>query len=386
MGFNKLREVLLELHAKKRSGILRIERESSKKQLVLHNGLLALAESNLPQEHLARIMIKMRLLPRAKMNGVASLMKTGMTSEEAILAQGSSVEDVEKGRHEQAVVITRSMLRWDRYTSCFYPGEGMIRYRVNLGLQMPDLIAVLAPAASKPLPVPAETASDSQDEMLEEMLVRFQSANLYEILSVGAEASQEEIQNAYHEQAKKLHPDRFQSSDFSPEVRRKAEQVFARINEAYFTLKTPPSRAAYDAKRFAPGAKTAEAKSGVAQPREMAEALFREGRVLLAKGDAATAVERLKGCVWLCPEKADYHHYLGVAQSKITSLRKSAEQHLLRSIELEDLSADSHLALASLYIDVNLPRKAELQLQQVLLLDPENVEARKLSAELKKLR
>jgi hypothetical protein len=386
MGSNKLQEILADLHAKKRSGILRIERESAKKQLVLRNGLLALAESNLPQEHLARIMIKMRLMPRAKMKAIASLMKTGMTSEEAILAQGSSVEDVEKGRHEQAVVITKSLLGWNLCTSCFYPGEGMVRYRVNLGLQMPELIAVLAPATSKPLPVPAGAPSDSQDQMLEEVLIRFQSANLYEILSVGAEASQEEIQNAYHEQAKKLHPDRFQSSDFSTEVRRKAEQIFARINEAYFTLKNPYSRAVYDEKRFAPGAKTAEAKSGVAQPEEMAAALFREGRILLAKGDAATAVERLKGCVWLCPEKSAYHHYLGVAQSKITSLRKSAEQHLLKSIELEDLTADSHLALASLYIDVNLPRKAELQLQQVLLLDPENVEARKLSAELKKLR
>jgi curved DNA-binding protein CbpA len=222
--------------------------------------------------------------------------------------------------------------------------------------------------------------------MLEEMLIRFQSANLYEILLVGAEASQEEIQNAYHDQAKKLHPDRFQSSDFSTEVRGKAEQVFARINEAYFTLKNPYARAAYDEKRFAPGGKTAGTASGVAPPEETAEALFREGRILLARGDPASAAERLKGCVWLCPEKAAYQHYLGVAQSKIASLRKSAEQHLLRSIELEGSSVDSHLALASLYIDVNLPRKAELQLQRALVLDPENVEGRKLSAELKKLR
>jgi hypothetical protein len=379
MGFNrKLLEVLLDLHEKKRSGILRIERESAKKQLVLHNGLLAWAESNLPQEHLARIMVKMSLLPRAKMNEIASLMKTGMTSEEAILALGSSIEDLEKGRHEQAVLITTSLLGWDRCSLCFYPGEGMVRYRVNLGLKMPELIAVLASATSKPLPIPAATRSESLDQMLEEMLIRFQSASLYEILSVGAEASQEEIQNAYHEQAKKLHPDRFQSSDFSTEVRGKAEQVFARINEAYYTLKNPDSRAAYDEKRFTPGGKIAEAKSGVAQPGETAEALFREGRSLLAKGDVEAAVERLKGCVWLCPEK--------VAQSKIPSLRKSAEQHLLRSIELEDSFADSHLALASLYIDVNLPRKAELQLQQALLWDPENSEARKLSAELKKLR
>jgi tetratricopeptide (TPR) repeat protein len=125
---------------------------------------------------------------------------------------------------------------------------------------------------------------------------------------------------------------------------------------------------------------------GAAQSAETAEGLFREGRQLLAKGDLDTAIERLKGCVWLRPEKAIYHYYLGLAESRVPKYRKSAEQHLLKAIELEDMSADSHLALAKLYIEVRLPRKAELQLKQALLWDPHDTEAQKLAANLKRLR
>jgi tetratricopeptide (TPR) repeat protein len=151
-------------------------------------------------------------------------------------------------------------------------------------------------------------------------------------------------------------------------------------------LKTPASRGVYDLQRPKKKAGAAGPKPGAAQSAETAEGLYREGRELLAKGDLETAVERLKGSVWLCPEKATYHYYLGVAEAQVPKYRKSAEQHFLKAIELENMSAHSHLALAKLYIEVRLPRKAELQLEQALRWDPHNAEARKLAADLKKLR
>ena len=216
----------------------------------------------------------------------------------------------------------------------------------------------------------ASTDSNPLALKLEELLAQFESASLYEILSVSTNASQDEIQAAYHEQAKQLHPDRFQTSEFSAETRGRAEQVFAKINEAYHILKTPASRGVYDLQGPKKKAGSAGPKTEMAQSAETAEGLYREGRELLAKGDLETAVERLKGSVWLCPEKATYHYYLGVAESQVPKYRKSAEQHLLKAIELEDISAASHLALAKLYIDVRLPRKAELQLEQALRWDP----------------
>ena len=63
-------------------------------------------------------------------------------------------------------------------------------------------------------------------------------------------------------------------------------------------------------------------------------------------------------------------------------MRKEAEQHLLKSIELDGMQAEPYLALGKLYISVNLPRRAETQLQEALRWDPENSEAQKLLREL----
>ena len=460
----KLPGILLDLHARKQSGVLRIQQGQVKKQLVLQNGVLAFAESNVPQEHLAQIMVRINLLPQNKLSAITSSMKEGMTSEEALLAiPGSNMYDLEKGRREQAVLITSSLLGWNECDLRFFPGDALVRYQLNLRLTLPELImiSVRHAIAANVLPIPPnffdgsllaakdlmhkasifplsaterrvcsllknrmavrnilplipaergkpeetvlclyqlglialETSSNAGDggsmdsnsigQKLEELLARFRSANLYEILSVSAEATQEEIQAAYHEQAKQLHPDHFQSIDFSAEVRGNAQQVFAYINEAYLTLRNPNSRTKYNEelhKLKSSGPKLESEKSEAA-----AEGLFREGKALLAKGDSENAAERLKGAVWLYPEKAKYLHYLGIAESKIPKLRKSAERHLLKAIELDDASAESRLELAKLYIEVKLPRKAELQLQQAILWNSENPEIQKLAAAVKKI-
>jgi predicted Zn-dependent protease len=173
------------------------------------------------------------------------------------------------------------------------------------------------------------------------------------------------------------------------DLRRKVEQLFGLVNEAYATLRNSASRADYDKKRLKQEGRVeaaADAKAGgKAEKEKMAAALFEEGRHLLAKRDFEKAVERLKGCVWLMPDKAVYHHHLGVAMIQIPAHRKSAEQHLLKALELDSMSINSHLKLAELYIAVNLHRKAERQLQDLMRWDPDNPKALKLLAELEKI-
>jgi tetratricopeptide (TPR) repeat protein len=144
----------------------------------------------------------------------------------------------------------------------------------------------------------------------------------------------------------------------------------------------------YDEKRLISESKVeAGLKARAAQQSEderTAEALFHDGRALLAKGEFEIAVDRLKGCVWLDPEKAAYHHFLGVAESEIPKLRKSAEQHFLKAIELNQTATASRLELAKLYIKVELWRKAEQQLQELMRWDPDNHEVQRLFTELKK--
>lgn len=467
-----LLDVLLDLHKTNRSGVLRLEKGSEKKQLVLSNGLLAFAESNKPEEHLAQIMVKLGFMPQEKVKEIASLMKTGRTSEEAVLnVSGSNIQDFEKARREQATAILASLLGWTHNNIRFYSGEDLIRHHYNLSLPLPELIVhsarhavsgrlitnppdflndrftvaedfagkatifplskteafayslfhepmnaadvmSLIPATeSKPEEIlmrlyvlgmitraktteassgdSESTGSSAIMQELDDMLVRFDSGGLYDILSVPSDADPDQIQSAYYDLAKQYHPDRFQSKEISDEVRSKAEKVFTKINEAYTTLKDPVFRKDYDEKRLTKESRVeAELKAKAAKRSEdekTAEALYQDGRALLAEGDYEKAVERLKGSVWLCPEKAAYQHFLGVAQSEIPSQRKSAEQHLLKALEINKMSVATHLALAKLYINVSLRRKAEQQLQELLRWDPENKEAQKLLAGLKNL-
>ena len=141
----KLLDTFLDIHRNGRSGVLRFEKGREKKQLVLRRGRVAFAESNVPEEHLARILVRLELLPRAKVNEVASLMKTGKTSEEAILAlSGPGTRDLEKGRREQAIVVLASLWALDSCEMRWFDGEGLVQCRVDLGLSMPEAMVLAA--------------------------------------------------------------------------------------------------------------------------------------------------------------------------------------------------------------------------------------------------
>jgi len=154
------------------------------------------------------------------------------------------------------------------------------------------------------------------------------------------------------------------------------------------TLKDPDSRASYDEERLRKEDKAEAAiktnDSAGTEEERMIEALFRQGRKSLAQGDFEKAAKELKSCVHLRPENASYNYYLGLAESEIPGLYKSAEQHLLKVIELEGIATNSQIALVKLYLKVKLPRKASGLLDELLRWDPENPEANKLLEEMKK--
>ena len=91
---------------------------------------------------------------------------------------------------------------------------------------------------------------DAMVLILENTLRRIESANHYEILSVPRDVSTDELQEAYHRMARQLHPDRFQSKEFSEEITLKAQKAFTLVNEAYFVLKDPAARKAYNERLF----------------------------------------------------------------------------------------------------------------------------------------
>jgi tetratricopeptide (TPR) repeat protein len=460
----KLVEILLELHRTERSCVVRFERGAIKKQLILATGVLTHAESNVPAEHLAHVLIKLNLLSRKDLNRVSLFMKGGKSSEEAIvLATGIDPALLFNGVRDQAIMILSSLFAWPECEPHFYDAKGLSPRQCRLQLPLPEALVEAArravqdrclpaschlgtgPVFAEPqtglrssLPLnrneafaytqlmkepavvselrhvipggevtieellqcllllgflrqeeaieSASTAAASQDdqtsEQVDELLRRFEVSNFYEILSVPIMAQESEIKSAYYQMARLYHPDRFAGKEHNSELRSRVEKLFTYITGAYSTLSDAAARAVYDESRLKKESiveATLQGRAAADKDREkMAETLFRAGRAAFRAGEIAKAVDRLRECVWLRPDMARYHFHLAVAQSEVASLRKEAEQHLLKAIELEPMNADNHVQLGKLYLKVNLPNRAEAQFQEALNLDSGHAEALRL--------
>ncbi len=146
---------LLELHKERRGGILRAESGTLKKQLVVRQGRLAFAESNAPEDHLARVMVSMNLLPKMSLSAIAAQMKERKTSDEAILAVCKvGYRELEEGAREQALQVLSSLLSWDSGEVRLYASEKIALRKYDLALPLPDLVVAAARRAAARRPIP----------------------------------------------------------------------------------------------------------------------------------------------------------------------------------------------------------------------------------------
>lgn len=111
--------------------------------------------------------------------------------------------------------------------------------------------AAAARATESPRPTGERTsAAEPEPEKhgtVEELLKRAAGATHYEVLSVAHSASTDDVKRAYYAHARRLHPDRFRR-DADEETRQRIDAAFARIAQAYETLRDSALRAAYDLK------------------------------------------------------------------------------------------------------------------------------------------
>ena len=216
------------------------------------------------------------------------------------------------------------------------------------------------------------------------------------MLDVGREASPSELKTVYYRLARRYHPDRFRKADAALVSR--IESAFARITQAYDTLRDDRLRSNYNAKlearkkaeqvadaaqkTAAPATEPEPVAESVAEPvipaAERAEIQFKEGLAALELGQRKVALGLFASAATTAPKEARYRAFYGQMLAENEQTRRAAETELLAAIKLDSGNAEYRIMLAELYRDLGLKLRAKGEAERAVATDPNNRKAREL--------
>lgn len=264
-----------------------------------------------------------------------------------------------------------------------------------------DHLAAPAPVreAPKAEPVAEEVAAEpeeaEQELTVDDYLERSQTAAThYEMLGIEIKAEAPEIKRAYFALAKRFHPDHFHSEGNAPLLAR-LQNAFTKLSQAYEALKTPEAREAYDFKmrkelaeqeKRAASAATGASKEEIdrAATAQQASEEFEIGFSMLMDEDYEAATPYLARAVFMAPSVPRYHAYYGKALAADDRQRHKAESEMQTAIKMDSTNPAFRLILAEFFIQMNMIKRAEGELNRLLSSFPSNREARMLLDSLQK--
>jgi curved DNA-binding protein CbpA len=261
--------------------------------------------------------------------------------------------------------------------------------------------ATIEPEPDAPAPPPEEKPAE---EDVQSFLERLNNAQThYDVLDVSKESTPAQMKLKYYELARRYHPDRFRKAD--PSLLARTESAFARITQAYDTLRDDGLRASYDAKlaarekaqRVADAAKPKITEPSPVKPAttpgqapasgvsvaERAEAQFKEGLAALETGERKAALGLLAAAANAAPKQARYRALYGRLLAEHEHTRRAAETELQAAIKLDPKNGEYRVILAELYRDLGLMLRARGEAERALESDPNNRKARDLLRTLK---
>lgn len=238
-----------------------------------------------------------------------------------------------------------------------------------------------------------ETASEAAPKeadvalTLEEYLVRMErSDTYYDILGVDSKAEADELKRAYFFLAKNFHPDRYHSE--GGDLLKRIQNAFTELAQAHETLKNADSREVYDyrmRKQIAEREKRQESGETDAPDIRIEQAAenFDRGFDLLMDEETDAAVPFLARAAHFAPQNARYRAYFGKVLSFNDKQRHKAEGELQTAVKLEPNNPSYRIMLAEFFIDFNLVKRAEGELNRLLAIFPNHRDARELLESLK---
>ncbi|MGE5894233.1 MAG: DUF4388 domain-containing protein [bacterium] len=205
-------------------------------------------------------------------------------------------------------------------------------------------------------------------KVVETMYEKSQNAGYYEILGLQRWATNEDIKRSFFKMAKEFHPDRHFSLP-SEDVKRKLNDIFAQVTEAYNTLYDPEKRKEYDETL---GAGPSHPAPHPSQSKEdMAEAAFSDGRSKMLLGIFPEAEKLFAQAIYLHPAPSIYHYYHGLALSKLDIFTEAARA-FEEAIKRDPDKANYYAALGHAYIGLGFHKRAKGTFEKALSLSPMN--------------
>lgn len=221
------------------------------------------------------------------------------------------------------------------------------------------------------------------DKNVEDLFVLYEriksdKIDFYELLGLPKSTTYNEIKNAYFNYAKKYHPDRISNAP-DPEIKEKANFVFAEMNKAYDTLSNADKKTAYDGKGYKEGTIDDTIQENLL---ERAKLLYRRAKVLYSQKQYGDAVPLLDEAVALDSNKPPYFLMLGLCQMNLPLLKRAAEKNFQKVIDQEPWNVEAYTAMGLLFLSEKQVNRAEGFFRKVLSLNPDHAMARKKLQEL----
>lgn len=164
--------------------------------------------------------------------------------------------------------------------------------------------------------------------------------NYYAVLGVTQNATEEEIRRRFKSLARDQHPDRYQG-----EAKRRAEQEFQTLTEAFNVLTSPERRRIHDADLSRTGTPSRAGASGGEDRGQLVKAMLARGVQAYKTGDFASARESFERATEVDPKSAQAWYNLALTCSRQESWLPGALKAAEKACELEPMKP-SYLKLA----------------------------------------
>jgi CheY-like chemotaxis protein/curved DNA-binding protein CbpA len=255
-----------------------------------------------------------------------------------------------------------------------------------------------SPKPEETPPEQPEIGGDGEDAKARrrvlEIYKRLTTDNLFELLAVTENPTEQEVRLAYHKLAKEFHPDRF-FGRASTEVKGKVEEIFRAVNEAYDRLNTQEKIINFkeELAGIEPEKKESSRIRGV-KDIISAEQKYQAGLEFLKEKRFTRAARALGEALEIAPNEAEYLAYYAWSlynipyekdadeeelqlrpNESMADLQFEARESLSRALEINPRCEKAYLFLGAIYKRQGLSEFAEKQYEKALICNPNSVEA-----------